>query len=258
MKAMRLLGSGAAAAGAGILAYGAWSAVAWARYGHPRPERHPHDELLDRFIPDPEVDEYHQFEVISPAAITFAVAKGMDLQASPVIKGIFWLRAVPALLRGEPFRHQGPRGLLEETLALGFGVLAEIPDREIVVGTYTQPWHQQVTFHPLPPEQFAAFDEPGYVKILYTVAAEPLGPDRSRFVTRTRAVTTDPESRRRFRRYWAPMSAGIILIRYLSLPMVKRESERRARHPAGGQPPTDPAGEGSTTGTSPARPRGPR
>jgi len=79
MKAMRLLGSGAAAAGAGILAYGAWSAVAWARYGHPRPERHPHDELLDRFIPDPEVDEYHQFEVISPAAITFAVAKGMDL-----------------------------------------------------------------------------------------------------------------------------------------------------------------------------------
>jgi hypothetical protein len=110
MKAMRLLGSGAAAAGAGILAYGAWSAVAWARYGHPRPERHPHDELLDRFIPDPEVDEYHQFEVISPAAITFAVAKGMDLQASPVIKGIFWLRAVPALLRGQPSRRQGSRG----------------------------------------------------------------------------------------------------------------------------------------------------
>jgi len=242
----------------GILAYGAWSAVAWARYGHPRPERHPHDELLDRFIPDPEVDEYHQFKVGAPAAITLAVAKGMDLQASPIIKGIFWLRAVPALLRGEPFRRQGPRGLLEETLALGFGVLAEIPDREIVVGTYTQPWHQQVTFHPLPPEQFAAFDEPGYVKILYTLAAEPLGPDRSSFATRTRVVSTDPESRRRFRRYWAPMSAGIILIRYLSLPMVKREAERRARHPAGGQPPTDPAGEGSTTGTSPARPRGPR
>jgi len=148
MKAMRLLGAGAAVAGAGILAYGAWSAVAWARYGHPRPERHPHDELLDRFIPDPEVDEYHQFKVGAPAAITLAVAKGMDLQASPIIKGIFWLRAVPALLRGEPFRRQGPRGLLEETLALGFGVLAEIPDREIVVGTYTQPWHQQVTFHP--------------------------------------------------------------------------------------------------------------
>jgi hypothetical protein len=258
MKAMRLLGSGAAAAGAGILAYGAWSAASCARYGHVHLERHPHDELMDRFIPDPEVDEYHQFEVTAPAAVTFAVANGMDLQASPIIKGIFWLRAVPTLLRGQPFRRQGPLGLLQETLALGFGVLAEIPDREIVVGTYTQPWHQQVTFHPLPPEQFAAFAEPGYVKIVYTLAAEPLGPHRSRFVTRTRVATTDPQSRRRFRRYWAPMSAGIILIRYLSLPMVKREAERRARHPAGGQPPNDPAGEEPTRGTSPARPREPR
>jgi hypothetical protein len=127
MKATRLLGSGAATAGAGILAYGAWSAVAWARYGHPRPEHHPRDELLDRFIPNPEVDEYHQFEVTAPAAITFAVAKDMDLQASPVIKGIFWLRAVPTLLRGQPSRRQGSRGILEETLALGFGVLSGFP-----------------------------------------------------------------------------------------------------------------------------------
>jgi hypothetical protein len=73
-------------------------------------------------------------------------AKQMDLQASPVVKAIFWLRAVPALLRGEPFRPQGSRGILEETLALGFGVLAEVPGRELVVGTYTQPWREHVRF----------------------------------------------------------------------------------------------------------------
>jgi hypothetical protein len=248
MKATRLLGFGAAAAGAGILAYGAWSAATWARYGHPRLERHPPDALLDQFIPDPEVDEYHQLEVDAPAPITFAVAKAMDLQASPVVRGIFWLRAVPAMLRGQPSGRQGPRGLLEETLALGFGVLAEKPDHEIVVGTYTQPWHQQVTFHPLPPAAFPRFNEPGYVKIVWTLAAEPLGPDRSRFVTRTRVVTTDPVARRRFRRYWGPMSAGIILIRYVSLPMVKREAERRARHRRGDQLPADPGGPGIDIG----------
>jgi len=156
------------------------------------------------------------------------VAKEMDLQASPVVKGVFWLRALPALLRGEPIRPQGSPGLLEETLALGWRVLAEVPDREIVVGAYTQPWHGQVTFHPLPPEEFAAFDEPGCVKIVWTLGAEPLGPDQSMFVTRTRVVCTDPDSRKRFRRYWAPMSAGIILIRYVSLPMVRKEAERRA------------------------------
>jgi hypothetical protein len=229
------------------VAYGAWTAAAWARYGHTRPEQHPPDELLDRFIPDPEVDEYHQLTVDAPAPITFAVAKVMDLQASPIVKGIFWLRAVPAMLGGQPVRPQGPRGLLEETLALGFGVLAEIPDQEVVVGTYTQPWHQQVIFHPLPPQEFAGFDAPGFVKIVYTLAAEPLGPGRSRFVTRTRVVTTDAEARRRFRRYWAPMSAGILLIRYLSLPMVKREAERRTRRASGEQPQSDPRQPGSTT-----------
>jgi len=174
------------------------------------------------------VDEYHQVEVRASAAVTLAAAKETDLQASPIARAIFWLRAVPALLRGEPFRPQGSRGIVAETLGLGWGVLAEEPDREIVIGAYTQPWHEQVTFHPLPPEQFAGFNQPGYVKIAWTLGAEPLGPNRSRLVTRTRAVATDPQARKRFRRYWAPMSAGIILIRYAGLPLIRKEAERRA------------------------------
>ena len=66
----------------------------------------------------------------------------------------------------------------------------------------------------------------------WTLCAEPIGPDDSIFVTRTRVTTTDSEARRLFRRYWAPMSAGIILIRYAGLPIVKRDAERRARRAA--------------------------
>jgi uncharacterized protein YndB with AHSA1/START domain len=230
MNPARLLRYGAASAGAGVLGFGAWSALAWARYGHVDPRRHPRDELLDRFLPNPEVDEYHQLEVRAPAAVTLAAAKETDLQGGPIAKAIFWLRAIPALLRGEPFRPEGSRGIVEETLGLGWGVLAEVPDREIVVGASTQPWHEQVTFHPLPPEEFAGFDQPGYVKIAWTLGAEPLGPNQSLLVTRTRVVATDPASRKRFRRYWAPMSAGIILIRYAGLPRMRNEAERRAAH----------------------------
>jgi hypothetical protein len=213
-----------------VLGFGAWSALAWARYGHVDPGRHPPDELLDRFLANPEVDEYHQITVGAPAAITLAAAKQTDLQGGPIASAIFWLRAVPALLRGEPFRPQGSRGIVAETLGLGWGVLAEVPDREIVIGAYTQPWHEQVTFHPLPPEEFAGFNQPRYVKIAWTLGVEPLGPNQSLLVTRTRAVATDPESRKRFRRYWAPMSAGIILIRYAGLPRMRKEAERRAAH----------------------------
>jgi hypothetical protein len=230
MSPARALRYAAAAAGAGLLGCGGYVAVAWARYGRADPRRHPRDELLDRFLPEPEVDEYHRLKVRAPAAVTFAAAKQMDIQASPVVKGIFWLRAIPSLLQGQPFRPQGSRSIVAETLDQGWGVLAEVPDREIVVGAYTQPWHEHVTFHPLPPEKFAAFSEPGYVKIVWTLAAEPAGPGESWFVTRTRVATTDAESRKKFRRYWAPMSAGIILIRYAGLPLVRKQAQRQARH----------------------------
>jgi Polyketide cyclase / dehydrase and lipid transport len=230
MNPARLLRLGGAALGTGVACYAGYSALTWARYGHVDPARHPRDELLDRFLPQPEVDEYHSLQVHAPTAITFAAGKQLDLQASAPIKAIFFLRAIPTLLQGKPFRPQGSLGILDETLTLGFGVLAEVPDREIIIGTYTAPWHEQVTFHPLPPDEFPGFAAPGYVKIVVTLGAEPLGPDRSLFVTRTRAVATDPESRRKFRRYWAPMSAGIILIRWFSLPMVRREAERRVSH----------------------------
>jgi hypothetical protein len=113
--------------------------MAWARYGHAHPERRPADPLLDRFLPDPDVDEYHQHTIAAPAPVTFAVAKQHDFQASPLIGGIFWLREAPSLLRGRPYRREGPRSFLEWLLAGGWAVLAEDPGREIVVGCPRSP-----------------------------------------------------------------------------------------------------------------------
>lgn len=226
MKSGGVLRIGLLAAGIGAASYGAYSLGAWARYGHVHVDRHPKDDLLDRFLSEPEVDEYHHFKVNAPAEITYEAAKTLDLQASPLVKTIFWLRGLPALLQGIELRPDGPRGIIAETLANGWAVLAEIPGREIVIGAYTQPWHEKVTFNSLPASEFVAFNEPGYVKIVVTFAAEPLSATESMFVTRTRVATTDPVSRKKFRFYWAPMSAGIILIRYLSLPIIKNAAEK--------------------------------
>ena len=43
--------------------------------------------------------------------------------------------------------------------------------------------------------------------------AAPVWPSQSRAVTETRVVATDADARARFRRYWAAMSPGILLIR---------------------------------------------
>lgn len=226
----RAVGFLVAAMAMAFLGYATLAAGTWYRYGRAADAvAGPGDPLLDRFIPIYEVAERHQARVAAPAPIALAAAKEVDLQNSPINQAIFTVRTLPSRLRGEPPRDAASPGLLEETLALGWGVLAEEPGREVVVGAITQPWEPVVVFHSLPPEQFAAFYEPGYAKIVWTLAAEPLGPDESILRTETRVVTTDPESRERFRRYWSVFSPGIVLIRYEVLRIVKVEAERRAR-----------------------------
>jgi hypothetical protein len=121
-----------------------------------------------------------------------------------------------------------PGGLLAQTKALGWGVLAEVPGREIIMGAVTQAWLADVVFRGLTPEEFAAFNEPGYVKIAWTLRADPISAGESVFRTETRAVTTDPTARAKFRWYWSKASPGIWLIRQMTLGPLKREAERRA------------------------------
>ena len=106
-------------------------------------------------------------------------------------------------------------------------MLAELPG-EVVVGAVTKPWEANVTFRAVPADQFAAFDEPGYVKIVWTLRADAIGDSESLLRTETRAIATDATARARFRRYWSFLSPGIILIRWAILAPVKRNAERRA------------------------------
>lgn len=217
----------AGAVGAGLLGYAAYAATAWYSYGRRHAAAGPPGDLLERFMPAYEVSERHAIDVAAPASETFAAARAMDVNRAPLARAIFAARSLPARLRGASVRRV-PRSLLDETQAIGWRVLAEVPGRAIVMGAYTQPWKADVEFHGLPAAEFAAFSEPGFAKIVWTLEVEPLGPARSRFVTRTRVHTTDASARRRFRRYWALMSPGILLIRHSSLGIVKREAERRS------------------------------
>jgi len=55
----------------------------------------------------------------------------------------------------------GPRTFVAQAKAAGWGVLADVPGRETVFAAVTQPWMPYVVFRTLPPDEFAAFHEPG-------------------------------------------------------------------------------------------------
>jgi hypothetical protein len=210
-------------------AYASYVGVAWYRYGHPSPAatREEQDELLDRFMPEYDVVERHHVRIAAPADVTLAAAREMDLQQSSVVRAIFKGREL--LLGATPDSRTRPRGLIAEMQSLGWGVLAEVPGREIVVGAATKPWEPNVTFRALSADEFAAFREPGYVKIAWTLRADPIGASDSIFRTETRVTATDSIARARFRRYWSFLSPGIIVIRWISLGPVRKEAGRHAR-----------------------------
>jgi hypothetical protein len=221
-------GAQGALAVAGLAAGGylTYTALAWARYGRARAARgREADALLDRFMPAYDVVERHHIAVNAPAEDVLAAAKSQELDRLPLIRGIFRMRQM--VMGADEVAAVLPRALLPQMLALGWGVLAEHPGREVVVGAVTKPWQANVVFEALRPDTFEPFDQPGYVKIAWTLRADPLGEHWSMFRTETRAVATDVEARRRFRLYWSLASPGIGLIRWLSLRPLKMAAEER-------------------------------
>jgi hypothetical protein len=222
--------------GVAAAAYTAYVATAWTNYGHATTDAEAADPLLDRFMPRYDIAERHHIQVGAPAEITFAAAREVNLTHSAIVRTIF--RAREVLLRSTPDTVRRPRGIVALTTSMGWGVLAEVPGRELVMGAVTQPWKANVVFRALPPDEFAAFNDPEYVKIVWTLRADPVDAAHSIFRTETRAVATNAEARRQFRRYWSVLSPGIIVIRWMALGPLKADAERRSTHTAAAPTPT--------------------
>jgi len=246
------LASELALGGATIAAasYALYAGITWYGYGRMKHQvsGEESDSLLDLYMPEYEVVDRHHLRVAAPAAITFAAACEMNLSKSPIVRAIFRTRELAfgcfgcaaSIARRElpacchaAGSHQNEesqqQGLLADLKTQGWGVLAEVPGHEIVFGAVTQPWTASPVFRALPPDEFAAFHEPGYVKIAFTLRADPLDASASVARTETRVVTTDAVAREKFRSYWSLVSPGVVLVRRTLLRGLKNDAERRSR-----------------------------
>jgi hypothetical protein len=179
---------------------------------------------LDRFIPKPDVRERFEITIGAPAELVMEIATNFDMQSLPLVRAVFRLREM--LMKSGRRAARRPQGMLDETRALGWGLLFEHPGRLVICGARCQPWLPDVKFTAIAPDTFEAYAEPGQVKIAWTLEASEVGAASTRFAQETRAVATDGEARTRFRRYWRWARFGIVAIRVLLLPAVKRSAER--------------------------------
>jgi hypothetical protein len=181
------------------------------------------DSELDRFICEFDIRERFERRVNAPPDVVMRTAYEFDMQSIWLIRAIINTRKI--LLGGTPDKRK-QIGLVEETLKLGWGTLVEEPGRLLICGAVCQPWFGDVRFTAIPAEDFAAYNEPDQVKIVWSLETEEIEPNVTLFAHEVRAVATDAEAKRKFMRYWRWSRFGIVAIRLLLLPAIGHRAAR--------------------------------
>jgi hypothetical protein len=177
--------------------------------------------LIDRFLPVYDVVERHEIMIHATAERVYAEVRNLDLTRSKLSRLLFRLRGLP------PASHN----TLDDVLKMGFILLAEEYDREIVLGVVGRFWKLSGGLRRLGPDEYLSFDQPGYAKGAWNFHLSP-AEGGVLLTTETRVRCPDARSRLRFRFYWSLVGPFSGLIRKEMLRIVREQSGQiRARDP---------------------------
>lgn len=183
---------------------------------------------IDEFLPSPEVVSRHSIRVAAPPERVLAAVRTADFGEPWVVRLLMGLRMVPVAVAHprETWRRFGrssrPRAA-EHSLGPRFTVLADRPD-ELVLGLQGRFWTATGGLVPVDAATFAAGPPRGLAQAVWNFRVEPEG-DGTRLLTETRVRTGDPDTARRFLRYWRVIGPFSGLIRNRLLALVRRRAE---------------------------------
>jgi hypothetical protein len=171
-------------------------------------------------VNDPDVTSHHELAIAAAPEAAIAALQAVRGSDLPVTRLLMGIRS----LGRRPFTD---RPVLEGLRSIGARPLSAAPDR-LEYGLIAQPWRlsggERAAWEGA--EQFAGFEQAGFVKAQVDFWAEP-APTGSRLHTATSVTATDPRSRRRFKRYWRVAGPGSGLIRREWLRAARRRAEAR-------------------------------
>lgn len=135
--------------------------------------------------------------------------------------------ASPVRGSGDRLAAQPDTPFVERFMSKGWGVLAARAPELFAVGAIGQPWRLRGgdSVPGTTPGQFAAFNQPGYVRMAVSFELARAGAG-TRLRTETRVQPTDPASARAFARYWLAIRLPSGLIRRDLLRAIARRAER--------------------------------
>ncbi len=182
--------------------------------------------LLDRFIPSPRLCEIDHVEVNCPIDRAWTAVRHVDMARSPVVRGLFAVRTLPQRLRGRTSTAESLRIDDITANADGFRILDERPGESVTVGAIGKVWQPNIPFVQVPAERFAAFDEPGWVKVAWELRCMAVSDATTQIAVEVRVSATDDGSWRRFKRYFLLIGPFSRFIRRHMLGMLARQLGR--------------------------------
>ncbi len=180
---------------------------------------------LDEFAPVYQFHEVHRIHVRASRDRAYRAIKEVTADEILLFRTLTWLRRLgrsgPESILNAPERLP----LLEVATRTSFLLLAEKPEREVVIGTLVlAPAGVRIKAQPTP-QDFKALDAPGFAKATMNFRLEDVETDTCVVTTETRVYATDASARRRFGAYWRVIYPGSALIRRMWLRAIKRRAE---------------------------------
>jgi hypothetical protein len=181
--------------------------------------------MLDRLVPVPRKVEVNSVELAAPPSVVWSHVRHGDWGDSPLIRALFDLRTLPSRLSGQ--LSEGPGLHIDDLRSTserpGFQLLGEESCHELTVGAIGKVWQLDIPFkHVIGPAAYAAFAEPGWIKVAWAIRLEPLGEACTHLTLEVRVDATDEASWALFSRYWHVIGPGSHFIRHTLLAGLRR------------------------------------
>jgi len=182
--------------------------------------------LIDSFVPNPDAVEVHSIGIGASPETVYRALWTADLGGSLIIKLLLGMRSLPGFVaRGFRESPRNQKITLQKLIDSGFGLLAEQPREEIVLGVSGRFWRPVGNLSPFRREDFDGPVPPRVARAVWNFTIKEVT-GRTILSTETRVICGDSRSRRKFRAYWFFVRPFSGLIRLLMLRAVKREVVR--------------------------------
>ncbi len=172
--------------------------------------------LQQKYLPDFHFHEKHSIIISAHPQRVSAVMSDLDASSSWIIRVLLAVRGIS---------RKTSTGI-EGWKKMGFVVLEQQPDKEIILGLIGQFWKARGNIQRFAPEDFISFSDNRFAKATWNFEIKPRNEKQVVLETETRIVCLDEAIRKKFRRYWFFIRPFSGLIRIEMLKIIKRKAEK--------------------------------